>query len=470
MPSAPATVELPRAAPAILSNKTGAIVSLLIVLPLFCLPRLLAGDFPSHVYNAWLTNQIHRGQLPGLEISSKTSNIAADVLLSALLRTSNVYLAEHIVAAFTILILFWGAFKIVRAISGRDPLRLAPLIAILVYGFVFQMGLLNFCLSLGFCFLLFDQWTKSRKDWVAIVCLTALAWMSHPLPLLWVAGSLAFYTIAQRCNALYRALLVAVGVLALAAINHLLVTRFSAGWLPHGWMEISGASQLEIFGALYHWLALAYVALTGVLLGVALFSTRAGFGLAACFFLLQAAAVVLLPYQMAVPGSLATFDLVTARFSLIAGVAFLALMNFATSRRWLRIPIVIVALIYFGLLIHDTRSLAPLSAKLDETVRTLPAGSRVIMQNVKSPHGGAVPVHFMLERSCIGHCYAYANFEPSTGHFRVRAIAPNPYVLSNNLSVAELNGGSYMLREFEEPLYVVQPCAKDPKDFCVSKY
>jgi hypothetical protein len=470
MPSSPAPVQ-PQTPPATLSKKTGAIVSVLVVLPLLCLPRLLAGDFPSHVYNAWLANQIHRGELPGLAISWQTSNIAADVLLAALLRISNVYIAEHLVGALTVLVLFWGSYRFIRALSGRDPLWLAPLIAVLTYGFVFQMGLLNFCLSLGFCFFLFAQGLKEPKDWVAMVCLAALAWVSHPLPLLWLAGSLAFYGIAAWCNALYRALVLALAVLFLGVINHLMVTHLLAGWQPHGWMEISGAAQLEIFGKGYHRLALFYVALTAVLLGVVLFTRREQrMQLVLCFFLLQAAAVFLLPYQALVPGSPASFDLITARFSLISGVALLALLNFARSTSPARMAIGALTAAYFVLLIADTRSLDALSTNLDATVRTLPAGARVLMGNVKPPHDGAVPVHFMLERSCIGHCYAYANFEPSTGHFRVRAIAPNPYVIPDNSMVAELNSGKHVLREFEEPLYLVQACTNDPEKFCVSTY
>ena len=200
--------------PQTLKNSIGIIVSLLVVLPLFCMPRLLAGDLPSHLYNAWLANQIHDGKVAGLAISSQTSNIAADVALSVLLRLTNIYVAEHVVAALTVLVLFWGAIRFVRALSGRDPLWLAPLLAMLTYGFVFQMGLLNFCLALGFCFFLFAQLLKEKKDRVAIVCLIALAWMSHPLPLLWLVGSLAFYWIAERSNWLYRALLLATALIS----------------------------------------------------------------------------------------------------------------------------------------------------------------------------------------------------------------------------------------------------------------
>jgi hypothetical protein len=437
------------------------------------MPRLIAGDFPSHVYNAWLAIQIHQGRLAGLVISAQTSNIAADAMLATLLRLTNVYVAEHLVGAITLLVFFWGAFRMISAVSGRTALWLAPALAMFAYGFIFQMGLLNFCLSLGFSFFLFAQLVQQgRKDWLAILCLVVLAWMSHPLPLLWLFGTLAFYGSLQRLSPLYRALLLAFAVLTLAGIDHFLVNHFSAGWLPHGLLDLTGASQLEIFGKPYHWLAMIYLVTVGASLAtLALRHNRdAGFGSAIYLFLLQAAAVFLLPYQTPVPNSPATLDLITARFSLIAAVMLLAVLNYTRPRLALRMGVSLFAVVYFVLLVRDMRTLAGMSRDLDATVQTLPAGSRVLLRNVSSPRGGLVPIHFMLERSCIAHCYAYANFEPSTRHFRVRATAPNPYVISESMAVGTLSSGQYQLHDWEQPLFIVQPCSVDGKSFCVSEY
>src|SRR5205085_2363931 len=146
--------------------------------------------------------------------------------------------------------------------------------------------------------------------------------------LLWLLGTLAFYWSLPLVPPLYRALLLAVAVLMLAGINHILVSHFSAGWLPHGLLDLSGASQLEIFGKPYHWLAMVYVAAVAAVLATLVLHRNlgAGFGSAIYLFLLQAAAVFLLPYQTSVPNSPATFDLITARFSLIAAVMLLALL------------------------------------------------------------------------------------------------------------------------------------------------
>ena len=148
----------------------------------------------------------------------------------------------------------------------------------------------------------------------------------------------------------------------------------------------------------------------------------------------------------------------------------LAVLSYTQPRLAFRMGVSLLAVVYFVLLVRDIRTLAGISRDLDATVQTLPAGSRVLLRNVNSPRGGQVPVHFMLERSCIAHCYAYANFEPSTRHFRVRAVSPNPYVISESMAVGTLSSGQYHLHDWEQPLFIVQPCNLDGKRFCVSEY
>ena len=40
-------------------------------------------------------------------------------------------------------------------------------------------------------------------------------------------------------------------------------------------------------------------------------------------------------------------------------------------------------------------------------------------------------IQHMIDRACIGYCFSYGNYEPSSGVFRVRAAPGNPYMLSD---------------------------------------
>ena len=61
----------------------------------------------------------------------------------------------------------------------------------------------------------------------------------------------------------------------------------------------------------------------------------------------------------------------------------------------------------------------------------------------------------MIDRVCVGHCYSYANYEPTTGQFRVRAEAENPYVAHTYAQSWALQVGLYVVRESDLPLYEV---------------
>jgi hypothetical protein len=64
-------------------------------------------------------------------------------------------------------------------------------------------------------------------------------------------------------------------------------------------------------------------------------------------------------------------------------------------------------------------------------------------------------VPHMVDRVCIGHCYSYANYEPSTAQFRVRATGRNPYLLSGLADSYLMQVGSYVVKERDLPLYQV---------------
>ena len=124
-------------------------VSIVMIVPCFWHQRIEASDLASHVYNAWLAQLIEKGQAPGLYIVRQWNNVLFDWTL---LHSANIVgfgAAEKIVVSLCVLIFFWGVFAFVAAVSERPPWLLTPCIAILAYGYAFNMGFLNYYLSLG---------------------------------------------------------------------------------------------------------------------------------------------------------------------------------------------------------------------------------------------------------------------------------------------------------------------------------
>jgi len=59
--------------------------------------------------------------------------------------------------------------------------------------------------------------------------------------------------------------------------------------------------------------------------------------------------------------------------------------------------------------------------------------------------------------ACLGRCWDYGNYEPSTAQFRVRASAPNGVVVDDMGIVGDIEAGEHLVTPAEAPLYSVCP-------------
>src|ERR1700738_5236051 len=116
------------------------ILSALLLVPCFWHRQIEAGDLASHTYNAWLAHLVEQGSAPGLYTVWRYDNVLFDLLL---LYSSNILgfgIGPKIVVSICVLVFFWGVFSLVAVASGRPPWFLTPAIAMLTYGYTFNMG------------------------------------------------------------------------------------------------------------------------------------------------------------------------------------------------------------------------------------------------------------------------------------------------------------------------------------------
>src|SRR5580765_2159413 len=109
-------------------------VSALVLLPCFWQRRIQAGDLASHVYNAWLAQLVERGQAPSLYLARPWNNVLFDLSLHWLGNLFGLPAAEKITVAMAVLLFFWGAFALASAAARRAAWSMAPVLAILAYG------------------------------------------------------------------------------------------------------------------------------------------------------------------------------------------------------------------------------------------------------------------------------------------------------------------------------------------------
>jgi hypothetical protein len=126
----------------------------------------------------------------------------------------------------------------------------------------------------------------------------------------------------------------------------------------------------------------------------------------------------------------------------------------------------IIAAVYFSFLYQDTAKIDRMEQQVVELVSKLPPNQRV-MATILPPPGSRVMIQHMVDRACIGRCFSYGNYEPSTGLFRVRASPGNPYVLSDYDLAVDMENGEYTVEPEDLPVYQVYQCSPSGTDLCI---
>jgi hypothetical protein len=431
------------------------IASALLLLPCFWQSRIQAGDLSSHIYNAWLAQLIESGKTIGLQLAPRTTNVLFDLELSALMRAFSVAAAQRIAVSLAVLIFVWGAFYFVSRVSGRRPWFLLPVLAILAYGWTFHMGFFNMYLSLGLCFWAIGAAWDAKPAGLGIAAvLLVVAYVTHGLPVAWAVALGAYTWAARRTPAARLPQLLLAGVAAIVALKFLIENATITRWSSRQALGAMAADQGWVYDDKYIVIAVGLVVLWALLFfslwrekGSAVLFRSVPFHFAA----LTAVGIAVLPTAVAVPGFQQGLTFIAERMSLALGVCYCA----AVARtRLFTVPAVLAMLLmlgYFGLLYRDDRVLNGYEDRIAQAVATL-HGQRV----VTGFNGDGLrtdPFLHMVDRACLGLCYSYANYEPSTWQFRVRATGPNPIVASNYSDSFRLQTGRYVVKPSDLPLY-----------------
>ncbi len=444
----------------------------LMLAPCFWQSRIQAGDLSSHLYNSWLALQIRSGAVHGLSIAPQWTNVAFDWLLTWLLATFGAGPAQRIAVSLAVLVFAGGALAFVSAVSSRRPWFLTPCIAMLAYGFVFHIGFFNFYLSLGIClWFLAAFWKGATRRRVTAVPLLALAWLAHPLPVIWAAGAVAYLLIARHWSENRRPLLLSLGVAALVAIRLFLVSRYHARWLPAQIFGVTGADQVLVYGFKY----------LGVMIGLLLLwllwlrrlikasAGKVGLLIPAQLLLLTAAGIVILPSRIDAPlhyghGLVYVAD----RMSLAAGVLLCAVLAEARVRRAEIAALAALTAVFFAFLYADASWANRVENQLQDIVKQeIPARARVVFFSPPHRKARLDRLAHILDRECVGKCFSYGNYEPATREFRIRAAEDNGIVVTTYNDAYNLETGKFAVRPRDVPLYQIEPCMPGGQKYCV---
>ncbi len=421
-------------------------LSILVLIPCFWQRTIQAGDLGSHIYNCWLTEQIELGKAPGLAIVPMTTNVLFDVILGALYRAFGALPAQRIAVSLAVLIFFWGAFALVWFLSAARPWFLTPCLLMWTYGWTFHMGFFNYYLAAGL-----SLWALAlalrfgAPGLVAAGALLAIAYVGNALPPALAVGAMAYYWIAGKLEWRSRFVLLGAGLGGILAVRYWLMHRYSTSSTFHRFLEAIAVDQIWVFGWKYWPLSLCLALLWGFLTVTHFPYRRRAWDhsqhrISAVCSNGRGNRPAAFQHRSAAQPNADQLHQRTNDFAIrCIDLRFLARGN---PPRWLSFAFVPLAVVYFSLIFVDTNAINQVEKRLEILTAGLSAQDRVFT-SFEDPYSRVQLWAHNLDRACLVRCISYANYEPFTRWFRVRAQKQNPLVVADPLDFAALEAGGY---------------------------
>jgi hypothetical protein len=253
----------------------------------------------------------------------------------------------------------------------------------------------------------------------------------------------------------YRIVLVLLCVAALFVVRWFVLARFDSVWsISQAWL-VSGSDQVAVYGGKYQYVQLALLVIWSLLLLRVVQGRgwkRLAMSIPLHIVLVTASAVAIIPSAILLPGYGHRLVFIGERLSLAVGVSVCAVAAMARPRM-LETSLMTAAVIYFfGFVYLDGRAVNRVEDRLERAVAQLPPGSRVVSA-LSEPDYRVDPLLHLIDRVCVERCYSYANYEPGTRQFRIRAQAGNPVVVATYPESYALQTGRYKVKSGDLPLW-----------------
>jgi len=236
----------------------------------------------------------------------------------------------------------------------------------------------------------------------------------------------------------------------------------------------NGADQLALYGKRYVVLAVAAFCLGVACVSVDLFAAQGErgswkrFSLPLEWYAVAFCATALVPENLRPSPDAGWIGLLGSRLTTVSAIFGLCFLGLLKARKWQLAGFGACAAVFFVFLYQDTGWSNRLEANGEEMVGHLSPGTRVIV-TLDAPKGSRIQfVHHAVERACIGHCFSYANYEPSSREFRVRVREGSPVVTSSTDTAEDMAAGEYDVDETDPPLKQIYQCdASDLTKLCI---
>jgi hypothetical protein len=450
-----------------------------LLVPCFWHRRIEAGDLGSHTYNAWLAQLGSQGRAPSLYTIWKFTNVLFDLILLYFARFFGFVLGPKLAVALCVLVFFWGVFALVAVASGRVPWLLTPWLAMLAYGFVFNMGFFNYYLSIGLgCWALAFFWRASGGgDWVVGGIFLAFATLAHPMGSLWCVATLVYMAL-RRTFAGWTGLVIPAAAIALVGVVHTIflhASRVTVAWPEQAFYFWNGADQLVVYASRFRWISYAWIFIAAGWIVAELLQRREPvvaeqkrWRLLVELYILSICSIWLLPQDLRPDPNGPWMGILVARLTIVAAIFGVAALGCLQPDRVVSIAVALCAAVYFVFLFQETAAINRMELKAEAIVSKLPFGTLVI-PTIPAADNRTPFVGHVVDRACVEHCFTYSNYEVASRLFRVQARPGSPWSAASEAESEAMDSGDYVVKASDPPFVNIYPCDGDDMEALCSR-
>jgi hypothetical protein len=296
--------------------------------------------------------------------------------------------------------------------------------------------------------------------------LLPLVLLAHPIGFLWLSGTALYIALWAKLPAWWKLVVPVAAVIFVFAIRSYLMhqTRFQVDWVHDPFYQMTGADQLTLYGERYVFLGWAAFAFAVICIVADVISRKRDLSfwqsvrLTASLYFVAVVAVAMMPENLRPSITGGWIGLLASRLTAINAIFGLCLLACLKPRKWHLAGFAACAIVFFAFLYQDTLILNRMEASAEALVSRLPFGTRLIA-TIWAPPGSRISfIGHIADRACISHCFSYANYEPSSGQFRIRAKPGSPVVSASDDDTEDMQAGEYDVEDEDLPLKQIFQC------------
>ena len=299
-----------------------------------------------------------------------------------------------------------------------------------------------------------------------------MAMLAHPIGPLWCLGTLVYVSLRRSLPGRWRLIVPAAAVTMFIACHFYFfyLTTLEVNWPDKPFYFFNGADQLVTYSRACRYVAAAVAVILSALL-LWNFARRrerpipSAFLLFAELYLVSFCVIAMLPQDIRMGLYAAWVGLLVSRLTLISAILAFSAANCLKPGKMFFVATLACAAVFFALLYSETAAINRLEAHAQQLVASFPYGTRFIPTLEARPDSRIPFVGHVVDRACIGHCFTFSNYEPSSRQFRLRASTPNDFVTDSADNSQGMESGNYVVKATDPPLVDVYQCS--PTDFTI---